>query len=215
VRRERQEVDTELRRTLGRNAVEDARAYRFAVSAKLNEPVELKIEEEQSIRQGFAITNLNDDAIRIYLAADVISEPVKQAFAAFEKGVHAVKPQAVVTTTYLGSWNDANAGKEQALALIRQGADFIFPNADAAGNGVFQAVQENASKGVLAFGALSAASPLAALSPFSDLEPFCVGWACCALSPFSGRGAFSDLSGLPDFSGFLPLVSVSAIDLNS
>jgi len=88
-------------------------------------------------------------------------EPVKQAFAAFEKGVHAVKPQAVVTTTYLGSWNDANAGKEQALALIRQGADFIFPNADAAGNGVFQAVQENASKGVLAFGANSDQTALA------------------------------------------------------
>lgn len=88
-------------------------------------------------------------------------EPVKQAFAAFEKGVHAVKPSATVKTTYLGSWNDANAGKEQALALIRQGADFLFPNADAAGNGVFQAVQENKGKGVLAFGANSDQTTLA------------------------------------------------------
>jgi basic membrane protein A len=88
-------------------------------------------------------------------------EPVKQAFAAFEKGVHAVKPSATVTTTYLGSWNDANAGKEQALALIRQGSDFLFPNADAAGNGVFQAVQENKAKGVLAFGANSDQTALA------------------------------------------------------
>jgi basic membrane lipoprotein Med (substrate-binding protein (PBP1-ABC) superfamily) len=82
-------------------------------------------------------------------------EPVKQAFAAFEKGVHAVKPRAVITTTYIGNWNDANAGKEQALALIHSGADFLFPNADAAGNGVFQAVQENKEKEVLAFGANS------------------------------------------------------------
>jgi basic membrane lipoprotein Med (substrate-binding protein (PBP1-ABC) superfamily) len=82
-------------------------------------------------------------------------EPVKQAFAAFERGVHAVKPSAKVITTYVGNWNDANAGKEQALALIRQGCDFLLPNADAAGNGVFQAVQENKSKGVMAFGANS------------------------------------------------------------
>jgi basic membrane protein A and related proteins len=87
--------------------------------------------------------------------------PVKQAFAAFEKGVQAVNPKAVVTTTYLGTWSDASAGKEQARALLQQGADFLFPNADAAGNGVFQAVQENKAKGVLAFGANSDQTPLA------------------------------------------------------
>lgn len=88
-------------------------------------------------------------------------EPVKQAFAAFEKGVHAVNPHAVVTTAYIGNWNDANAGKEQALALIHAGADFLFPNADAAGNGVFQAVQEKKATGVLAFGANSDQTALA------------------------------------------------------
>jgi basic membrane protein A and related proteins len=88
-------------------------------------------------------------------------EPVKQAFSAFEKGVHSVNPRAVVTTAYIGNWNDANAGKEQALALIRAGADFVFPNADAAGNGVFQAVQENKPKGILAFGANSDQTALA------------------------------------------------------
>src|SRR5439155_12180917 len=46
-------------------------------------------------------------------------------------------------------------------ALIRQGADFLFPNADAAGHGVFQAVQENKDKGVLAFGANSDQTSLA------------------------------------------------------
>jgi basic membrane protein A len=88
-------------------------------------------------------------------------EPVKQAFAAFERGAHAANPKAAVTTAYIGNWNDANAGKEQALALIRQGADFLFPNADAAGNGVFQAIQENKAKGVLAFGANSDQTSLA------------------------------------------------------
>src|SRR5262249_3487230 len=84
------------------------------------------------------------------------------------------------------------------------------------------------SSGSLAFGALPSPplSALAALSPLSGFGALAcspLGWpplaspplACCALSPFSGRGAFSDLSGLPDFSAFLPLVSVSAIDLHS
>ncbi len=88
-------------------------------------------------------------------------EPVKQAFAAFEKGARAINPKVVVTTTYIDNWNDANAGKEQALALIQRGADFLFPNADAAGNGVFQAVQENKAKGILAFGANSDQTRLA------------------------------------------------------
>jgi basic membrane lipoprotein Med (substrate-binding protein (PBP1-ABC) superfamily) len=88
-------------------------------------------------------------------------EPVKQAFRAFEQGARVANPKVQVTTAYIGSWNDANAGKEQALALIRKGADFVFPNADAAGNGVFQAVQENKAKGVLAFGANSDQTALA------------------------------------------------------
>jgi basic membrane protein A len=88
-------------------------------------------------------------------------EPVKQAFAAFEKGAKSVNPAVTVTTTYVGNWNDANAGKEQARALIQQGADFLFPNADAAGHGVFQAVQESKARGIYAFGANSDQAALA------------------------------------------------------
>jgi len=43
--------------------------------------------------------------------------------------------------TYLDSFDDAAAGKEQALALIR-GADVLTHNADAAALGLFQAVKE-------------------------------------------------------------------------
>jgi basic membrane lipoprotein Med (substrate-binding protein (PBP1-ABC) superfamily) len=88
-------------------------------------------------------------------------EPVQRAFDAFEKGARAANPKAIVTTTYIGSWNDANAGKEQARALIQQGADFLFPNADAASHGVFQAVQESKAKEVLTFGANSDQTSLA------------------------------------------------------
>ena len=77
--------------------------------------------------------------------------PVRSSFAAFEAGARAVNPGVRVLTSYVGNWEDASAGKEQAIAQIRQGADFIFQNADAAGLGIFQAARE--SKGVAVFGA--------------------------------------------------------------
>jgi basic membrane protein A len=77
--------------------------------------------------------------------------PVRSSFAAFEAGARAANPRVRVLTSYVGNWEDASAGKEQAIAQIRQGADFIFQNADAAGLGIFQAARE--SKGVAVFGA--------------------------------------------------------------
>lgn len=70
--------------------------------------------------------------------------PVKESFAAFERGVRSVNPGARVLTAYIGNWDDVSAGKEQALAQIARGADVIFQNADAAGLGVFQAARERA-----------------------------------------------------------------------
>jgi basic membrane lipoprotein Med (substrate-binding protein (PBP1-ABC) superfamily) len=77
--------------------------------------------------------------------------PVRSSFAAFEAGARAMNPRVRVLTSYVGNWEDASAGKEQAIAQIRQGADFIFQNADAAGLGIFQAARE--SNGVAVFGA--------------------------------------------------------------
>jgi basic membrane protein A len=77
--------------------------------------------------------------------------PVRSSFGAFEAGARAVNPRVRILTSYVGNWEDASAGKEQAIAQIRQGADFIFQNADAAGLGIFQAARE--SKGVAVFGA--------------------------------------------------------------
>jgi basic membrane lipoprotein Med (substrate-binding protein (PBP1-ABC) superfamily) len=79
--------------------------------------------------------------------------PVRNSFRAFEAGVRAARPDARVVWSFVGNWDDAAAGKEQALAQIAQGADFIFQNADAAGLGVFQAARER--KGVYVFGSNS------------------------------------------------------------
>ncbi len=76
--------------------------------------------------------------------------PVASSFLAFEAGVHSVDPKIRVLTSYIGSWEDASAGKEQAIAQIQRGADLIFQNADAAGLGIFQAAKE--AKNVYVFG---------------------------------------------------------------
>ena len=75
---------------------------------------------------------------------------VKSTITAYEAGAKAVNPNFQVLTSYVGNWQDVGAAKEAALALIQQGADFLFHNADAAGLGVFQAAQQQQ---VLAFGA--------------------------------------------------------------
>ena len=79
--------------------------------------------------------------------------PVKRSFYAFEMGAKSVNRNVKVITSYVGNWDDASAGKEQALAQIGRGADVIFQNADAAGLGIFTAARE--SKGVRVFGANS------------------------------------------------------------
>ncbi len=104
--------------------------------------------EEASYQAGMiagAVTKSNT----IGLIAGTELPPVKISFLAFERGAKSVNPKVSVITSYIGNWDDASAGKEQALAQIAQGADIIFQNADAAGLGVFQAARE---KKILAFG---------------------------------------------------------------
>ena len=85
--------------------------------------------------------------------------PVKRSFYAFEQGAKSINPKVRVIASYIGNWDDASAGKEQALAQIGRGVDVIFQNADAAGLGVFQAVR--GAKGVRIFGANSDQNSLA------------------------------------------------------
>lgn len=77
--------------------------------------------------------------------------PVKLAYEAWVRGAQAVNPAVQARSAYLDNWDDAAAGREQAIALLRAGADVFHHNADAAALGVFQAVK--ASKTALIFGA--------------------------------------------------------------
>jgi basic membrane protein A and related proteins len=75
--------------------------------------------------------------------------PVKRSFEAFAQGVRAADPSARVITSYVGNWDDASAGKEQALAQFARGVDVIFQNADAAGLGIFQAAREHDARFII------------------------------------------------------------------
>jgi basic membrane lipoprotein Med (substrate-binding protein (PBP1-ABC) superfamily) len=75
-----------------------------------------------------------------------------------EEHIHetdALSPEAEVRRAYVGNWEDSVKGKELALTQISEDIDIIFPNADAAGRGVFEAVEAAQATGeiVYTFGA--------------------------------------------------------------
>lgn len=71
--------------------------------------------------------------------------PVRRGYEGWANGARAVRPSVQSRVTYLNNWDDAAAGREAALALIRLGADMLHHNADAAALGAFQAVKESQS----------------------------------------------------------------------
>ena len=85
--------------------------------------------------------------------------PIKAAYQGWVNGAKAVNPKVQSREIYLNSFDDAAAGREAALALIRVGADMFHHNADAAALGLFQAAKERA--GVYVFGANADQSSLA------------------------------------------------------
>lgn len=88
---------------------------------------------------------------------------VEETFDGFARGAQSIKPNLKIPYAYIGSWDDSNMAKQQTATLINQGADVVFHNADAAGLGVFQAVQEanKAGKKVWALGSNADQSSIA------------------------------------------------------
>jgi basic membrane lipoprotein Med (substrate-binding protein (PBP1-ABC) superfamily) len=110
-------------------------------------PIRLLLEESTYLA-GMLAASLSKSG-RAGLVGGIEIPAVKSTFLAFTAGAKAVKPNFIVASSYVGNWEDVGAAKEAALALIQQGSDMLFHNADAAGLGVFQAAQ---AKGVYAFG---------------------------------------------------------------
>jgi basic membrane protein A len=85
--------------------------------------------------------------------------PIKLGYAGWLQGAKAVRPDIESRIAYLNTFDDAAAGKEAALVMIRLGVDELHHNADAAALGLFAAVKE--SPGVQVFGANGDQSALA------------------------------------------------------
>lgn len=76
------------------------------------------------------------------MVGGVAIPPARGTFLGFAAGARSVNPDVRVLETFIGNWNDVAAAKEATLAQLRQGADIIIHNTDAASFGVFQAVRE-------------------------------------------------------------------------
>jgi basic membrane protein A and related proteins len=85
--------------------------------------------------------------------------PIRAAYQGWVNGAKAVNRRVQSREIYLNSFDDAAAGREAAVALMRAGADMFHHNADAAALGLFQAAKEHGS--VHVFGANADQSALA------------------------------------------------------
>jgi len=85
--------------------------------------------------------------------------PIKRGYQGWIRGAQRTNPRVASSVTYLNTFDDAAAGREAALAMIRLGVDLFHHNADQAALGVFQAAKE--SPGVYVFGANADQSALA------------------------------------------------------
>ncbi len=94
------------------------------------------------------------------LVGGVEIPPITASFTGFINGARSVDPDFPVSVTYLGNWNDIAAAKEAALGQIAEGANFLAPNANIAGQGIYQAVQES-SEEAWAFGTFGDQTALA------------------------------------------------------
>ena len=77
--------------------------------------------------------------------------PIVLGYRGWFEGARAINPDVESRVAWLNSFDDAAAGKEAALAMIRLGVDELHHNADAAALGLFSAVKESA--GVHVYGA--------------------------------------------------------------
>jgi basic membrane protein A len=111
--------------------------------------------------------------------------PIAHAFEGFRKGAESVNPDFPVSTVFINSFTDASAAKEAAVSMMSQGADFVVPNANAAGLGVIQATQEAGTQS----GTFSVYSDYTEVAPKNILGTFIADY---------GQGIVRIVSGIRD-----------------
>ncbi len=88
---------------------------------------------------------------RIGFVGGIELPPIQRGYRGWLQGAQRINPAIESRVTYLNTFDDAAAGREAALAMIRLGVDMLHHNADEAAKGVFQAARE--SNDVFVFGA--------------------------------------------------------------
>lgn len=88
---------------------------------------------------------------RIGFVGGIELPPIRRGYQGWLAGARRLRPDIDSRVSYLNNFDDAAAGREAALAMVRLGVDMLHHNADAAGLGVFQAAKEH--PGVYVFGA--------------------------------------------------------------
>lgn len=111
--------------------------------------------------------------------------PIAHAFEGFRKGAESVNPDYPVSTVFINSFTDASAAKEAAVSMMAQGADFVVPNANAAGLGVIRAAQESGTQS----GTFSVYSDYTDVAPKNILGTFIADY---------GQGIVRIVSGIRD-----------------
>jgi basic membrane protein A len=114
--------------------------------------------EEASYLAGMVAGGLTRTGVIGFLGG-IELPPIAAAYKGWMNGAQAVNPRVKSREIYLNSFDDAAAGREAALALMRVGADMFHHNADAAALGLFQAAKERPD--VFVFGANADQSRLA------------------------------------------------------
>jgi len=114
--------------------------------------------EEASYLAGMVAGGLTRSGVIGFLGG-IELPPIEAAYQGWVNGARAVNPKVETRKIYLNNFDDAAAGREATLALMRVGADMFHHNADAAALGLFQAAKEK--PGVFVFGANADQSRLA------------------------------------------------------
>ena len=106
--------------------------------------------EDATYLAGIAAGGMTRSGV-VGMVGGVAIPPAQGAFEAFEAGVRVGRSGVRVLETWIGSWDDVSAAKEATTAQLRQGADVIIHDTDAASFGMFQSVREASEAGATAW----------------------------------------------------------------
>lgn len=83
----------------------------------------------------------NDDKVVGFVGGQEVPL-IKKFEAGYMAGVKHADPEFEIRSAYAGTWSDPAKGKEIALSMYDEGADFVYHAAGGTGTGVFKAAKE-------------------------------------------------------------------------